>query len=410
MNNFSISNFFISDTITNIVYSSYLQDYYIFFALLLSGYIAIVYFLGYLLGKIPYINRLFNYKKFLTFLVILPLLIILVKLLLLQDGTNIFLEKFLFITIFTSFFILLFVYAGTKELLKNNYGLIRFYNDYTFAIVVIVFSSYYYYKTQAISNLNYATKIIKNNIHKEMIQLQNTNGMDYRLSKLIVNYYIKSIDNYTNTLAVKERKIIDDFNSKIINYDNQYILLSENIISTNKLIVNLETSYKNKIRLVDNDIDEEKLRLKSIYQEWKNNVITSIDNLEKLSNKYSLEIKTLENNKDSLAHLQKKLKLIKEKNIQLNMKLLKVNDLISQNKTDINSQKEFAKKLSKEIKNDINNINKVSLKNTTKINTINKTINKKQTKVVKNNNTIKQIENKKQNLSTKDNNLTIKKN
>ena len=410
MNNFSISNFFISDTITNIVYSSYLQDYYIFFALLLSGYIAIVYFLGYLLGKIPYLNRLFNYKKFLTFLIILPLLIILVKLLLLQDGTNIFLEKFLFITIFTSFFILLFVYAGTKKLLKNNYGLIRFYNDYTFAIVVIIFSSYYYYKTQAISNLNYASKIIKNNIHKEMIQLQNINGIDYRLSKLIVNYYVKSIDNYTNTLAIKEKKIIDDFNSKIINYDNQYILLSENIISTNKLIVNLETSYKNKIRLVDNDIDEEKLRLKSIYQEWKNNVITSIGNLEKLSNKYSLEIKTLENNKDLLAHLQKKLKQTKEKNIQLNMKLLKVNDLISQNKTNINSQKEFAKKLSKEIKNDIEKINRVSLKNTTKINTINKTINNKQTKVVENNNTIKQIENKKQNLSTKDNNLTIKKN
>jgi len=315
-------NFFTSDIVSNIVYSSYIQDYFIFFALLLIGYITINYFLGYLIGTIPYINKLFNFKKFLSFLVILPLVIILVKIILNIDSSNIFLEKFLFITIFSSLSTLLFIYAGTKGLLKNNYGLIRLYIDYTFAIIIIIFASYYYYKTQANNNINSIIESIKNNIHKEMMYLQNTNDVDYRLSELIVNYYVKSIDSYTNRLERKEQKIINNFNAKITEYDNKYIKLSEKITSSNKLIINLETSYANKIKIVDKEIDEEKLRLKAIYAEWKNNIENNINNLDKLSKQYQLEIDTLEDNKDLIIHLQNELKLIKQKNSKLSIDIM----------------------------------------------------------------------------------------
>jgi hypothetical protein len=173
MNNINLPNFFISDSMTHIVFSSYLQDYYIFFFLLLSGYIAIYYFLGYLFACIPYINKAFNFQKSLAFLVISPLLIILVKSLLLESSINIFLEKNLFITILFSLSILVFVYAGTKKLFNNEeYGLIKFYNDYALAIVIIIFSSYYYYKTQANNNIDFATQKIQNKIHKDMRYLQ----------------------------------------------------------------------------------------------------------------------------------------------------------------------------------------------------------------------------------------------
>jgi hypothetical protein len=420
-------SFFTSDIVSNIVYSSYIQDYFIFFALLLSGYIAIDYFLGYLIGKIPYINKVFNFKKFLSFLIILPLVIILVKIILNIDSSNIFLEKFLFITIFSSLSTLLFIYAGTKGLLKNDYGLIRLYNDYTFAIVIIIFSSYYYYKTQANNNINSITKSIKNKIHKEMMYLQNTNDVDYRLSELIVNYYVKSIDSYTNRLERKEKKIINDFNTKILNYDNKYIELSEKIVNSNKLITNLELTYENKIKIVDKEIDEEKLRLKAVYEEWKNNVESNINNLDKLSKKYKLEIEILENNKDLITHLQNELKLIKQKNSQLNIELLKVNDLISQNKNDIKNKDMLLEKLSNDVKKDtinMNLINEISSKNSINISNQIKEINKIKTIQVQLNKNKESLDlikaeidivnktlNKKQkkNLIIEDNNSTVKK-
>jgi hypothetical protein len=400
-----------------------MQDYFIFFALLLSGYIAIDYFLGYLIGKIPYINKLFNLKKFLSFLIILPLIIILVKIILNIDSSNIFLEKFLFITIFSSLSTLLFIYAGTKGLLKNDYGLIRLYNDYTFAIIIIIFSSHYYYKTQANNNIDFATKTIKNKIHQEVMYLQNTNDVDYRLSELIVNYYVKSIDSYTNRLERKEKKIINDFNTKIINYDNKYRELSEQITNSNKLITNLEMTYENKIKIVDKEIDEEKLRLKAVYEEWKNNVESNINNLDKLSKKYKLEIEALENNKDLITHLQNELKSIKQKNSQLNIELLKVNDFISQNKNDIKNKDMLLKKLSNDIKKDTINMNltnEISLKNSINISNQIKEINKIKTIQVQLNKNKKSLDlikseidivNKtiNKNLIIEDNNSTVKK-
>ena len=416
-------NFFTSDIVSNIVYSSYIQDYFIFFALLLIGYITINYFLGYLIGTIPYINKLFNFKKFLSFLVILPLVIILVKIILNIDSSNIFLEKFLFITIFSSLSTLLFIYAGTKGLLKNNYGLIRLYIDYTFAIIIIIFASYYYYKTQANNNINSIIESIKNNIHKEMMYLQNTNDVDYRLSELIVNYYVKSIDSYTNRLERKEQKIINNFNAKITEYDNKYIKLSEKITSSNKLIINLETSYANKIKIVDKEIDEEKLRLKAIYAEWKNNIENNINNLDKLSKQYQLEIDTLEDNKDLIIHLQNELKLIKQRNSKLSIELLKVNDLISQNKNDIKNKDTLLKKLSNDVKKDkinIDLINEISSKNSIYINNQIKEIDKIKTIQVQVNKNKKSIDsvkseidivnrtiNKMQNTIIKDSNSTI---
>ena len=238
--------------------------------------------------------------------------------------------------------------------MKNDYGLIRLYNDYTIAIVIIIFSSYYYYKTQVNNNIDFITKTIKNQIHKEMVYLQNTNDVDYKLSELIVNYYVKSIDNYANNLERKEQNIINDFNNKIIDYDNKYIKLSEQITNSNKLITSLESTYENKIKIIDKEIDEERLRLKAIYEEWKNNVENNINNLNKLSKQYKLEITTLENNKDLITHLQNELKLIKQKSSQLNIELLKINNLISQNK-DI-----LIKKLSNDIQKDKTSIESIS--------------------------------------------------
>lgn len=422
-----ISSSFTPDIVLNIVYSSYIEDYLICFALLLSGYIAITYFLGYLIGKIPYINKVFNFKKILSFFIILPFVIILVKIILNLDSSNIFLEKFLFITIFLSLSTLLFIYAGTKGLSQNNYGLIRLCIDYTFAINIIILSSLYYYKTQANNNINRVTKSIKNDILKEIKYLQATNDTDYILTKSIVNYYVQSINNYTDRLEKKEKKIINNFNATITDYDNKYIELSEKITTSNQLITDLELTYKNKIKIVDKEIDEEKLRLKAIYEEWKNNVKSNINNLDKLSKKYKFEIEALENNKDLITHLQNELKSIERKNSQLNIKLLKVNDLISKNHNDIESKNKLLKKLSDNVKKnkiDINAINAISSKNTININaqtkkidkikTIQVQLNKNKTsldlikvKIDTANKIIKKKENK--NLIKEDNNSTVKK-
>jgi hypothetical protein len=364
MNDFFSPSIFTSNAITNIVYSSYIEDYFIFFALLLSGYIALIYFsgyfLGYLISKLPYENKLFNFKKLLSFLVILPLLIILVKIILDIDSTSIFLEKYLFIAILVSLSTLLFIYSATKGLLKNNYGIIKLYKDYTFtAIIITMVSIFYHY------NIDFVTEKIKNKIHKEMIYLKNKNDSDYRLSKLIVNYYVKSIDKHANSLEKREHKIINDFNTAII--------------SSNKLIKALEARYKNKINIVDKEIDEEKLRLKSIYKEWQNNTENKINNLDKLSKKYQLKIKTSENNKDLIVHLRSELKLIKQKNSKLNIELFRANDLIYQNISDIKSKDKLFNKLSNSVKKDktsVDLINKTSLKNSVDINNQIKEINK----------------------------------
>lgn len=418
---------FTPDIVLNIVYSSYIEDYLIYFALLLSGYIAITYFLGYLIGKIPYINKVFNFKKILSFFIILPFVIILVKIILNLDSSNIFLEKFLFITIFLSLSTLLFIYAGTKGLLQNNYGLIRLCIDYIFAINIIILSSLYYYKTQANNNINMVTKLIKNDILKKIKYLQDTDDTDYILAKLIVNYYVQSINNYTDKLKKKEKKIINNFNTKIIDYDKRYTELSEKITTSNQLISDLESTYKNKIKIVDKEIDEEKLRLKAIYEEWKNNVKSNINNLDKLSKKYKFEIEALENNKDLITHLQNELKLIERKNSQLNIKLLEVNNLISKNHNDIESKNKLLKELSDNVKKnkiDINSINTISSKNTININaqtkeidkikTIQVQLNKNKTsldlikvKIDTANKIIKKKENK--NLIKEDNSSTVKK-
>ncbi len=418
---------FTPDIVLNIVYSSYIEDYLIYFALLLSGYIAITYFLGYLIGKIPYINKVFNFKKILSFFIILPFVIILVKIKLNLDSSNIFLEKFLFITIFLSLSTLLFIYAGTKGLLQNNYGLIRLCIDYIFAINIIILSSLYYYKTQANNNINMVTKLIKNDILKKIKYLQDTDDTDYILAKLIVNYYVQSINNYTDKLKKKEKKIINNFNTKIIDYDKRYTELSEKITTSNQLISDLESTYKNKIKIVDKEIDEEKLRLKAIYEEWKNNVKSNINNLDKLSKKYKFEIEALENNKDLITHLQNELKLIERKNSQLNIKLLEVNNLISKNHNDIESKNKLLKELSDNVKKnkiDINSINTISSKNTININaqtkeidkikTIQVQLNKNKTsldlikvKIDTANKIIKKKENK--NLIKEDNSSTVKK-
>lgn len=193
------------------------------------------------------------------------------------------------------------------------------------------------------------------------------------------------------------------------------------------MISDLESTYKNKIKIVDKEIDEEKLRLKAIYEEWKNNVKSNINNLDKLSKKYKFEIEALENNKDLITHLQNELKLIERKNSQLNIKLLEVNNLISKNHNDIESKNKLLKELSDNVKKnkiDINSINTISSKNTININaqtkeidkikTIQVQLNKNKTsldlikvKIDTANKIIKKKENK--NLIKEDNSSTVKK-
>jgi hypothetical protein len=421
MKDLFMPNLFTLDTVKNIVYSSYIQEYYIYFALLLSGYIAINYFLGYLIGKIPYVNKLFIFQRLLSFIVLLPLLIILVKIIFNIDSANIFLDKSLFIALFSSLSILLLIYAGTKGLLRNDYGIIEFFHDYTFTIMIIAISSYYYYQKHIQDDIYSVTRTMKSNIHKHMMYLQKTNNADYRLAELIVNYYVQSIDGYTNRLNTRERKIIHDFNVEIENYDNKYNELSKKIIKSDRLIKDLEVSYKHKINIVDKEIDEEKLRLKSIYEEWRNNVVNNIDNLNKLSKKYSLEIETLENNKDLFTHLQNKLKLIKQKSSATNIELLKVNDSISKNINNIKHTNKLFEKLSNDIKKDNTSISSIDIrssKNSTDITKQIEKINKIKTiqvQLIKNKKSLDLIKseidmiNKKLNFKKEDNNSTLKK-
>lgn len=426
MNDFYLPDLFQTDTLSNIIYSSYIEDYFIFFALLLSGYFAINYFTGYLIGKIPYINNVFNFKKFWLYIIIVPIIIIMAKAMFSTDTFNIFLGKYLFVTIIASLTMLILVYAGTKQLFQQ-YKIIQFYKDYSLSIIILILTSIYYYNYQFINNKNNVTQVIINNIDREITLLENEPNADYKLAKLIVNYKVEATNRYINNLKIKEQNIINDFNIKIAKYDDKHIDLSNKIDNSNKLISNLELTYENKIKIVDKEIDEEKLRLKSIYKEWENNVENNINNLDKLSKKYRLEITTLENNKDLITHLQNELKLIKQKNSQLNIELLKINDLISHNKDTIKNKDILIKKLSNEIQKDqitIDSINKISSKNSISINNQLKEVNKIKTIQVQLNKNQKSLDSIKANvdiiketidkkqkhsLTTEDNNSTVKK-
>lgn len=424
MNDFYLPDLFQTDTLSNIIYSSYIEDFFIFFALLLSGYFAINYFTGYLIGKIPYINKVFNFKKFWLYIIIVPIIIIMAKAMFSADTFNIYLGKYLFVTIIASLTMLILIYAGTKQLFQQ-YKIIQFYKDYSLSIIILIATSIYYYNYQFVNDKNDVIQDIINNIDREITQLEKEPNADYKLAKLIVNYKVEAINRYINNLKIKEQNIINSFNMEIVKYDDKYIDLSNKIDNSNKLISNLEVTYENKIKIADKEIDEEKLRLKSIYEEWKNNVENNINNLDKLSKKYRLEITTLENNKDLITYLQNELKLIKQKNSQLNIELLKINDLISHNKDTIKNKDILIKKLSNEIEKDkltIDSINKISSKNSISINNqlkeidkfktiqVQLNINKKNLDLIKENvNKIQKIIDKKQNSTIEDNNSTVKK-
>ena len=346
MNDFCLPDLYKTDKLSNIIYSFYIEDYFIFFTLLLSGYFAISYFTGYLIGKIPYINKVFNFKKFWLYIIIVPIIIIMAKAMFNTDTFNIFLGKYFIVTIIASLTMLIFVYAGTKQLFQQ-YKIIQFYKDYSLSIIILIVTSVYYYNYQFINNKNDAIQLIINKIDREITKLENEPNADYKLAKLIVNYKVEATNRYINNLKIKEQNIINGFNTEMTKYNDKYIGLSNKIDNSNKLISNLELTYENKIKIIDKEIDEEKLRLKAIYEEWKNNVENNINNLDKLSKKYRLEITTLENNKDLITHLQNELKLIKQKSSELNIELLKINDLISQNKDTIKNEDILIKKLSK---------------------------------------------------------------
>jgi len=372
MNDLYLQDLFQANILDNIIYSSYIEDYFIFFTLLLSGYFVINYFIGYLIGKIPYINNIFNFKKFWLYIISMPIIIVIAKAMFSDDIFNIFLGKYLFVTIIVSLAMLILVYSGTKRLFQQ-YKIIQFYKDYSLSIIILIAASIYYYNYQFINNKNDVIQVLINKIDREITRLEKEPNADYKLAKLIVSYKVEAINGYINNLKIKEQNIINNFNTKIATYDNRYIDLSNKIDNSNELISNLELTYENKIKIIDKEIDEEKLRLKAIYEEWKNNVENNINNLDKLSKKYKLEIESLESNKDLITHLQNELKSIRQKNSKLNIELLKINDLISQNK-DV-----LIKKLSNDIQKNkitIDSINGISSKNNISINNQLKEINK----------------------------------
>ena len=372
MNDLYLQDLFQANILDNIIYRSYIEDYFIFFTLLLSGYFVINYFIGYLIGKIPYINNIFNFKKFWLYIISMPIIIVIAKAMFSDDIFNIFLGKYLFVTIIVSLAMLILVYSGTKRLFQQ-YKIIQFYKDYSLSIIILIAASVYYYNYQFINNKNDVIQVLINKIDREITRLEKEPNADYKLAKLIVSYKVEAINGYINNLKIKEQNIINNFNTKIATYDNRYIDLSNKIDNSNELISNLELTYENKIKIIDKEIDEEKLRLKAIYEEWKNNVENNINNLDKLSKKYKLEIESLESNKDLITHLQNELKSIRQKNSKLNIELLKINDLISQNK-DV-----LIKKLSNDIQKNkitIDSINGISSKNNISINNQLKEINK----------------------------------
>jgi hypothetical protein len=386
MNDFYLPSLFPIEILNNIIYSSYIKDYFIFFTLLLSGYFAINYFTGYILGKIPYINKMFNFKVFWSYIIITPIIIIMAKALFSNGILNIFLGKYLFITIISSLTILIFVYSGTKQFFKQ-YKIIQFYKDYSLSIIIIILTNIYYYNSYFIKDKNEAIQVIINKVDSKIKQLKKENNSDYKLAKLIINYKLQATNRYIDKLKIKEQTIINDFNNKISKYDEKYITLSNKIDNSNKLISDLETNYKNKINIIDNQIDEEKLRLEAIYKEWKNNVNNNINHLDKLSKQYKKEIDTLETNKNLIKHFQNKLDLLKQRNSEMRVELLQTNDLISQNKDELTKNYNFTKNIS----NDLNktnvtviSISTINSQNRNKIDKNTKDINSIQKQVVKN--------------------------
>jgi len=315
-------------------------EYYlnILIVLLLIGYFTVNYFIGYSIGKIQYINKVFNFKKFWLYVIFLPLIITIIIAIFSSDTFSIVLGKYLFTTIIASLTILMLVFAGTKQLIKQ-YKIVKFYNEYGLAIIILIITSIYYYNYQFVKNKNVIVEVVINNVSIDTIQYKNER-------KEATKKYIKS-------LKEKEEDIINNFDKLSKQYKNEI-----NILEENKDLI--KTFYDEL-----NDIKEKNVQLT-------NELLKVNENLTINESK----------NKKNYNHIQLILNNLNQINTTIstiNLTNIKNKDKIISQQRDIDKIKYIQLRLSK------NDKNYKQLKK--ELNIVNKKIkNKKNKKLVKDNN------------------------
>jgi hypothetical protein len=302
-----------TDVIVDILYSTYIQDYYVFFILLVSGYFVLVYFLAYILGHIPFIKNIFFKNTFLSVVILLPIFYGILKILFNIEYATYFMEERLFVILFLSISLLVFVYAGLKQI-NSDLTFINIVYLYRVPIVFILITTIFYAKNYFDKNYSFINSKIKNDIYHELHYIKVNNERVYDLAQIMTNVYINSTNSEIKKLNYEKNEIINSFNEQINEYDKKFEELNNRIDNSREVIDMLEGKYKNKIDLVDIDMDNNKLRLDSIYKEWKSNVENNIVNLDTLVNESKLKLKMLDNNEKLITNFRKDL-LDNNKNI-----------------------------------------------------------------------------------------------
>jgi len=295
-----------TDVIVDILYSTYIQDYYVFFLLLVSGYFVLVYFLAYILGNIPFIKNIFSKSNFLSVLIMLPIFYGVYKILFNIDYAKFFMEEKLFLILFLSISLLVFVYSGSKQI-NSDFKSINIINLYRVPIIFILLVTVFYAKNYFDKNYSFINSEIKNEIYQKLRYTKVNNENLYDIARIMTNIYIKSTNNEIAKIDYEKNIIINSFNEQINEYDKKFEELNSRIDNSRKVIDTLEEKYKNKIDLVDVDMDNNKLRLDSIYKEWKSNVENNIVNLDTLVTESKIKLKMLDNNEKLITSFRKEL-------------------------------------------------------------------------------------------------------
>lgn len=379
-----------TDVIVDIVYSAYIQDYFLYFTLITLGYFVVIYFIGYIIGSIPFIKKIFSKTNIVSVLIWLPILIGIYKVIFNVDNANYFLEQYLFMIIFLSMTALTFIYSGTKQL-YSDFSFMLFTKLYKFTIITILIICFFYAKNYFTKNYNFIETELRNEVFNDLRNIKINNQSLYRIAKTMSTHYMRSTNKQLRIIDNEKERILLSFEQKMKSYDNKYENLVQLINESRTSIKLMENRYENKIDIVDSEIDNKKLKLDAEYKAWKHNVENNIGELDSLVQKSKNEMKLLDNNKiiindfkNELAFLNKKIVDInstiskseeKSKNQMqllsndkvmindlssqlelLNIKLLDINNTLSQSKekTDIHNNK-----IDLELKNNLSKFQKL---------------------------------------------------
>lgn len=327
------------DVVTEIVNSTYMHEYYMLFLLMIIGYFTIDYFAGYITGKIHFVKKIFNYRKTLSVLIILPIFIDAISVIYSLVSTDLGAEEFMFTSIWASVSSMLFIYAGSKQHFEKSYDIKKLFADYAYPIGIISFVSIVYIFAYLPNDRSELQKEIRTKINEKRRLLGNKE--DFELANMVVSHLAKETEQLTAKLKDKQQSIIEDMNNRIASNEAKYVSLTENIDAAQSNLESLNQNYKQKILIVDTEIDEEKLRLKEIYKEWQNNIDKEI-----LEINSRVDESGIGNKLDSLAHmLSKQEQLIKKRRQTISLSISRIDSLLNLNDFNVDRLSEQIKKI-----------------------------------------------------------------